>query len=88
MDVRQSTPTHVPAGSDTPSLAGLTSQSLPSPSDSVNGQTGTSSQNQPTASNDVSLGQLTLAMADFAREREWDQFHSPRNLLLALVRRS
>ncbi|PKI43611.1 hypothetical protein CRG98_035987 [Punica granatum] len=24
-------------------------------------------------------------MADFAKERDWDQFHSPRNLLLALV---
>ncbi|PPS04105.1 hypothetical protein GOBAR_AA16553 [Gossypium barbadense] len=23
-------------------------------------------------------------MADFAKERDWDQFHSPRNLLLAL----
>ena len=24
-------------------------------------------------------------MADFARERDWEQYHSPRNLLLALV---
>ncbi|KAG6785283.1 hypothetical protein POTOM_011013 [Populus tomentosa] len=24
-------------------------------------------------------------MADFAKERDWDQFHSPRNLLLAMV---
>ncbi|XP_035547530.1 dCTP pyrophosphatase 1-like isoform X3 [Juglans regia] len=24
-------------------------------------------------------------MAEFAKERDWDQFHSPRNLLLALV---
>ncbi|OMO55672.1 NTP pyrophosphohydrolase MazG, putative catalytic core [Corchorus capsularis] len=24
-------------------------------------------------------------MANFAKERDWDQFHSPRNLLLALV---
>jgi hypothetical protein len=33
----------------------------------------------------VSLEALRKRMADFARERDWDQFHSPRNLLLALV---
>ncbi|XP_059630041.1 uncharacterized protein LOC132273016 [Cornus florida] len=33
----------------------------------------------------VTLDDLKLKMADFARERDWDQFHSPRNLLLALV---
>ncbi|XP_030518003.1 dCTP pyrophosphatase 1 [Rhodamnia argentea] len=33
----------------------------------------------------VTLGLLKQKMADFARERNWDQFHSPRNLLLALV---
>ncbi|XP_043710688.1 dCTP pyrophosphatase 1-like [Telopea speciosissima] len=33
----------------------------------------------------VSLEELKKKMADFARERDWDQFHSPRNLLLALV---
>ncbi|KAF5831521.1 hypothetical protein DUNSADRAFT_12994 [Dunaliella salina] len=34
---------------------------------------------------DVSLGHLRQNLADFARERDWEQFHSPRNLLLALV---
>ncbi len=33
----------------------------------------------------VALTELAKLMADFAVDREWDQFHSPRNLLLALV---
>lgn len=33
----------------------------------------------------VTLDLLKEKMADFAKERDWDQFHSPRNLLLALV---
>ncbi|XP_042440160.1 dCTP pyrophosphatase 1-like [Zingiber officinale] len=33
----------------------------------------------------VTLESLRKKMADFARERDWEQFHSPRNLLLALV---
>ncbi|MBA0617803.1 hypothetical protein Godav_027222 [Gossypium davidsonii] len=33
----------------------------------------------------VSLDLLKQKMANFAKERDWDQFHSPRNLLLALV---
>lgn len=33
----------------------------------------------------VSLETLRKRMADFATERDWEQFHSPRNLLLALV---
>ncbi|KAE8723817.1 dCTP pyrophosphatase 1 [Hibiscus syriacus] len=33
----------------------------------------------------VSLEELKKRMAEFAKERDWDQFHSPRNLLLALV---
>ncbi|OWM87985.1 dCTP pyrophosphatase 1-like [Punica granatum] len=33
----------------------------------------------------VTLEELRKRMAEFARERDWDQFHSPRNLLLALV---
>lgn len=36
----------------------------------------------------VSLEDLRNKMAEFARERDWDQFHSPRNLLLALVQAS
>ncbi|KAE8675170.1 F-box protein SKIP23-like [Hibiscus syriacus] len=31
----------------------------------------------------VSLDLLKQKMASFAKERDWDQFHSPRNLLLA-----
>lgn len=34
----------------------------------------------------VTLDLLKKQMAEFAKERNWDQFHSPRNLLLALVR--
>ncbi|CAN0898037.1 dCTP pyrophosphatase 1 [Linum grandiflorum] len=33
----------------------------------------------------VSLDLLKNKMADFAKERDWERFHSPRNLLLALV---
>ncbi|KAG2726272.1 hypothetical protein I3760_01G104400 [Carya illinoinensis] len=33
----------------------------------------------------VTLEGLRNRMAKFAKERDWDQFHSPRNLLLALV---
>lgn len=36
----------------------------------------------------VTLEELKKRMADFARERDWDQFHSPRNLLLALVNKT
>ncbi|XP_020208909.1 dCTP pyrophosphatase 1 [Cajanus cajan] len=33
----------------------------------------------------VSLDLLKKKMSDFAKERDWEQFHSPRNLLLAMV---
>ncbi|KAK8948830.1 hypothetical protein KSP39_PZI005387 [Platanthera zijinensis] len=33
----------------------------------------------------VTLDDLRKKMEEFARERDWNQFHSPRNLLLALV---
>ncbi|PSR96625.1 DCTP pyrophosphatase [Actinidia chinensis var. chinensis] len=33
----------------------------------------------------VSLEELRDRLAEFARVREWEQYHSPRNLLLALV---
>ncbi|KAF7846794.1 hypothetical protein BT93_L3731 [Corymbia citriodora subsp. variegata] len=32
----------------------------------------------------VTLEELKKRMAEFASDRDWDQFHSPRNLLLAL----
>ncbi|KAK6937874.1 NTP pyrophosphohydrolase MazG, putative catalytic core [Dillenia turbinata] len=33
----------------------------------------------------VTLELLKQKMADFTKERNWERFHSPRNLLLALV---
>ncbi|KAL2541219.1 NTP Pyrophosphohydrolase MazG-related [Abeliophyllum distichum] len=33
----------------------------------------------------VSIDLLKRKMDDFAKERDWEKFHSPRNLLLALV---
>lgn len=33
----------------------------------------------------VTLDLLKRKMDDFAKERDWEKFHSPRNLLLALV---
>jgi dCTP diphosphatase len=37
------------------------------------------------AAGDVSLKDLSKKLNDFARERDWEQYHSPRNLLLAMV---
>ncbi|XP_058194934.1 uncharacterized protein LOC131311465 [Rhododendron vialii] len=37
------------------------------------------------ASKGVSLQELRERLAEFARVREWEQHHTPRNLLLALV---
>ncbi|KAG5602284.1 hypothetical protein H5410_033654 [Solanum commersonii] len=34
---------------------------------------------------DVSLQELRERLVEFSRVRGWDQYHSPRNLLLALV---
>eukprot|EP00798_Chlamydomonas_sp_ICE-L_P012474 gene12474-15681_t len=34
---------------------------------------------------DVSLEQLRGRLHDFAEERDWAQFHTPRNLMMALV---
>lgn len=33
----------------------------------------------------VSLEDVRSRMAAFARERDWDQYHTPRNVLLAMV---
>ncbi|CAK9103573.1 unnamed protein product [Durusdinium trenchii] len=33
----------------------------------------------------ISFEQLRQELAEFAKERDWDQFHQPRNLALALV---
>ena len=32
-----------------------------------------------------SVARLTVALRAFARERDWEQFHSPKNLAMALV---
>jgi hypothetical protein len=37
------------------------------------------------AAGDVSLKELSKRLNDFAKERDWEQYHSPRNLLLAMV---
>ncbi|XP_078167308.1 uncharacterized protein LOC144562051 [Carex rostrata] len=34
---------------------------------------------------DISLKELSRRLQDFAMERDWEQYHSPRNLLLAMV---
>ena len=34
---------------------------------------------------DVSLQELSKRLDEFAKVKGWDQYHSPRNLLLALV---
>lgn len=36
-------------------------------------------------SESVTLDLLKKKMADFAKERDWEPFHSPRNLLLAMI---
>ena len=33
----------------------------------------------------VEVDRLARALAAFARERDWDQFHSPKNLVMALT---
>lgn len=40
---------------------------------------------QPAFDPSVSLEDLRAAMAEFVREREWQRFHTPRNLLLAMT---
>ncbi|XP_010264957.1 PREDICTED: dCTP pyrophosphatase 1-like [Nelumbo nucifera] len=34
---------------------------------------------------DVGLKDLSRKLEEFAKERDWEQYHSPRNLLLAMV---
>jgi hypothetical protein len=38
------------------------------------------------AAGDVGLMELSRKLNDFAKARDWEQYHSPRNLLLAMVR--
>lgn len=37
------------------------------------------------AANPQSLESLQQRLREFARERDWDQFHSPKNLAMALI---
>ena len=37
------------------------------------------------AADGVSLKELSRRLDDFAKERDWEKHHSPRNLLLAMV---
>ena len=34
---------------------------------------------------DLTIHQLTESLRDFAQERDWESFHTPKNLVLALV---
>ena len=34
---------------------------------------------------DMSIDELTAALREFAAEREWEQFHTPKNLAMALA---
>lgn len=38
-----------------------------------------------TESSNSSVGRLTATVRHFAEDRDWGQFHSPRNLVLALA---
>lgn len=35
---------------------------------------------------DISLKDLSKKLEEFAKARDWEKYHSPRNLLLAMVR--
>ncbi|PUZ48011.1 hypothetical protein GQ55_7G211300 [Panicum hallii var. hallii] len=37
------------------------------------------------AAGDVGLKELSRKLNDFAKARDWEQYHSPRNLLLAMI---
>ena len=39
----------------------------------------------PPDAHESDLDALARRLADFARERDWDQFHSPKNLAMALA---
>ncbi len=39
----------------------------------------------PAAKRSCSLPDLSAALARFADERDWDQFHNPKNLVMALI---
>jgi NTP pyrophosphatase (non-canonical NTP hydrolase) len=39
----------------------------------------------PPSASAATLDELAARLAEFARERDWDQFHSPKNLAMALA---
>jgi NTP pyrophosphatase (non-canonical NTP hydrolase) len=41
-------------------------------------------QNKPEQEVLLDVDALSVALANFARERDWEQFHSPKNLVMAL----
>eukprot|EP00933_Yihiella_yeosuensis_P022295 TRINITY_DN17542_c0_g1_i1.p1 TRINITY_DN17542_c0_g1~~TRINITY_DN17542_c0_g1_i1.p1 ORF type:complete len:228 (-),score=31.56 TRINITY_DN17542_c0_g1_i1:59-742(-) len=69
--------------SEATSASLVASESDPTPSSGSTASEGTHQKFRFTAS--VTMEQLRYELADFALERDWDQFHSPRNLALALV---
>lgn len=40
---------------------------------------------KPTTDANTTVAELRARVLDFAREREWEQFHSPKNLSMALA---
>ena len=46
---------------------------------------GDSSVDSPSGSSVDSLTELTAAVCKFTEQRDWDQFHSPKNLSMALI---
>lgn len=41
-------------------------------------------QNKPAQEILLDVDALSIALANFARDRDWEQFHSPKNLVMAL----
>ncbi|KAG1667851.1 hypothetical protein FOA52_011039 [Chlamydomonas sp. UWO 241] len=59
---------------------------MPEGSAGVNGEPEASPSSQRSGEeSSLSLEEIKLRLRTFARERDWDQFHTPRNLVLALV---
>uniref|UniRef100_A0A7N0V0G1 Uncharacterized protein n=1 Tax=Kalanchoe fedtschenkoi TaxID=63787 RepID=A0A7N0V0G1_KALFE len=70
----------------TKTMAGTKRETEHGEEEEVEGTTTTVSKSRSTAfASGITIQHLTDRMAEFAKERDWDKFHSPRNLLLALV---
>ena len=83
------TPTFGPPTSTSPLLPSSLSTSAPSTSSSTSSSAPSAFCPPGTSSgvpfSDCSLEQIRLAQQQFSNERQWLQYHTPRNLLLALV---